>query len=67
MRDKELPTKAGLKSTAKKLNASRPDFGAKPGSKPVPGAHGDPGKDKKSSANRLYDDSPVPAEKDDDA
>jgi hypothetical protein len=54
-----------MKSTAKKLAASRPEFGAKPGGDhPVPGAHGDPGRGKKGTANRLNDQSPEPAEHD---
>jgi hypothetical protein len=38
---RDSSSKSGKKSSAKKLGASRPDFGPSAKAKPVPGAHGD--------------------------
>jgi hypothetical protein len=38
---RDSSNKSGKKSSAKKLGASRPDFGPSAKAKPVPGAHGD--------------------------
>ncbi len=38
--DPQTSHKSGKHSTVEKLHASRPDFGASPGNKPIPGAHG---------------------------
>ena len=39
--DRQTSNKSGKHSSVEKLTASRPEFGASPGAKPVPGAGGD--------------------------
>jgi len=40
--NRQTSNKSGKHSSVEKLAASRPEFGASPGAKPVPGAHGNP-------------------------
>lgn len=54
--ERQTSNKSGKHSAAEKLTASRPEFGASPGAKPVPGASGNPEEDEEHAPSGAHRD-----------